>query len=131
VTIREATWRVVLSMTTPPLSVLMAVLAFVVGAPPWTWIGLGSIASLLGYVALFDYAHAVELDDEGIRRMCPLRTESIPWDRVAAIVKPGRRSLLLITASRQRRVLIDRGLTSLERERLRDHIRRHGVTGEI
>jgi hypothetical protein len=130
-TLDEARWRVFLSLATPPLLVGMATLAYVVEAPVLFSLVLAVLALFLGYVALFDYARAVEIDEEGVSRICVLRRERIPWTEIAAIVQSGRRGLVLVTRHRKRRVLLDRGLIGTEHERLRAQTRIHGVEGEF
>jgi predicted membrane-bound spermidine synthase len=130
-TLDEARWRVFLSLATPPLLVGMAALAYVVEAPALFSLVLALLALVLGYVALFDYARAVEIDQSGVTRICVLRRETIPWEEVAAIVQSGRRGLVLVTRHRKRRVLLDRGLIGTEDERLREQTRLHGVEGEF
>jgi hypothetical protein len=87
----------------------------------------GILGTLLGTVVIFDYPIAIELNDNGLVRICLLRHHRLSWDDIAAIVKPRRRGLVLVTNRRKRHVLIDRILEPDERLRLLSEGERRGI----
>jgi hypothetical protein len=125
--ISESTLRVVLALATPPLLLAMALLTLAVGSPIAVPIVFGSLGTLLGAVVVFDFPLAVEVNVDGLVRVCLLRHHPIAWDEVAAIVKPRRRGLVLVTTNRKRHVLIDRILDPDERNRLLEEGERHDI----
>jgi hypothetical protein len=125
--ISESTVRVVLALATPPLLLAMALLTVAVGSPIAVPIVFGSLGTLLGAVVVFDFPLAVEVNADGLVRVCLLRHHSIAWDEVAAIVKPRRRGLVLVTTNRKRHVLIDRILDPDERNRLLEEGEHHDI----
>lgn len=127
----EARWRVVLSMSTPPLLVAMAWGADLVGAPVFLTLALAALAALLGYVALFDYAKAISIDDTGIERLCILRRQRTPWEDVAGITRPRNRGLVLVTSSGKRRILLDRRLDDQELALLRAQPRMKSIKSDL
>lgn len=129
--IKESGWRVAFSVASPVLLALFAWGALAVDAPLLISLLLAGLAVALGYVALYDFAIAVELGDEGILRRCMLRRQLISWDEAAAVAKPRKRGLLLVTNERKRLVLVDRALEESELERLRAELQRRGVRAEF
>lgn len=129
--IPESRFRVILSMAAPPSLLVLVWGAWEVDAAwPVTAI-LAVLAVLLGYVILFDFPVALELDESGVHRACLLRRHTVPWDAIAAIVQPRRRGLLLITEDRKRHSLLDRRLDDDELDLLRDEAEMRGVRVEF
>lgn len=116
--IPESKVRVALAVLTPPMLLGMAMLTLAVESPMPVPIVFGLLGTLLGTVVIFDYPIAVELNEAGVVRVCLLRHHRLQWDDIAAIVKPRRRGLVLVTNNRKRHVLIDRILEPGERQRL-------------
>lgn len=129
--IQESGWRVAFSVASPVLLALFAWGALAVDAPLLISLLLAGLAVALGYVALYDFAIAVELGDEGIVRRCMLRRQLIRWDEAAAVAKPRKRGLLLVTQERKRLILVDRALEEGELERLRAELQGRGVRAEF
>ncbi len=130
-TIHESGWRVAFSVASPVLLALFAWGALAVDAPLLISLLLVGLAVALGYVALYDFALAVELGEEGILRRCLLRRQLIGWDETAAVAKPRKRGLMLVTNARKRLILVDRALDESELERLRAELLRRGVRAEF
>jgi hypothetical protein len=78
-------------------------------------------------VAVFDFASAVELDAEGIRRVCLLRRQLLPWGEITGIVQPRKRGLVVITDDRKRHILIDRMIGEDELDLFRTQARLRDV----
>lgn len=116
--IPESKVRVALAVLTPPMLLGMGLLTLAVQSPIPVPIVFGILGTLLGIVVTFDYPIAIELNDKGLVRICLLRHHRLGWDDIAAIVKPRRRGLVLVTNKRKRHVLIDRILEPEERQRL-------------
>ncbi len=125
--IPESKIRVVLAVVTPPMLLGMALLTLAVQSPLPVPVVFGILGTLLGAVVIFDYPIAIEVNDHGLVRICFLRHHRLNWDEIAAIVKPRRRGLVLVTIDRKRHVLIDRILEPDERQRLLSEGERHGV----
>ena len=125
--IPESKVRVALAVLTPPMLLGMALLTLAVQSPLPVPIVFGILGTLLGAVVIFDYPIAIELNDNGLVRICLLRHHRLSWDDIAAIVKPRRRGLVLVTNSRKRHVLIDRILEPDERLRLLSEGERRGI----
>jgi hypothetical protein len=125
--ISESRVRVVLALATPPLLMAMALLTLAVGSPIGVPIVFGALGTLLGAVVIFDFPLAIEVNTNGLVRVCLLRHHSLSWEEVAAIVKPRRRGLVLVTTGRKRHVLIDRILDPDERNRLLEEGERHDI----
>lgn len=125
--ISESALRVILALATPPLLLAMALLTLTVGSPIAVPIVFGALGTLLGAVVVFDYPLAVEVNANGLVRVCLLRHHSVSWEDIAAIVKPRRRGLVLVTTSRKRHVLVDRILDPDERNRLLAEGERHDI----
>lgn len=125
--IPESKIRVVLAVVTPPMLLGMALLTLAVQSPLPVPVVFGILGTLLGAVVIFDYPIAIEVNDNGLVRICFLRHHRLSWDEIAAIVKPRRRGLVLVTNDRKRHVLIDRILEPDERQRLLSEGERHGV----
>lgn len=87
----HTSWRGLGSALLSP-TVLLAYAAVLLSAG-----GTGPVASIsllvglgLAGVGLFDYPHRTEFSHEGIRRVCLLRTQLLPWADVVAIERaPG------------------------------------------
>lgn len=116
--IAESKIRVALAVLTPPMLLGMALLTLAVQSPVPVPVVFGILGTVLGAVVIFDYPIAIEVNDMGIVRVCLLRHHRLSWDEIAAIIKPRRRGLVLVTNSRKRHVLIDRILEPDERKRL-------------
>lgn len=125
--IPESKIRVTLAVVTPPLLLGMALLTLAVESPLAVPVVFGILGTLLGTVVIFDYPLAIELNETGLVRVCLLRHHRLSWDDIAAIVKPRRRGLVLVTTKRKRHVLIDRILEPDERTRLMSEAERHGI----
>jgi hypothetical protein len=125
--ISESTVRVILALATPPLLLAMALLTLSVGSPIAVPIVFGALGTLLGAVVVFDFPLAVEVNASGLVRVCLLRHHSLSWEEIAAIVKPRRRGLVLVTTNRKRHVLVDRILDPEERNRLLAEGERHDI----
>jgi hypothetical protein len=125
--ISESTVRVILALATPPLLLAMALLTLSVGSPIAVPIVFGTLGTLLGAVVVFDFPLAVEVSANGLVRVCLLRHHSLSWEEIAAIVKPRRRGLVLVTTNRKRHVLVDRILDPEERNRLLAEGERHDI----
>jgi hypothetical protein len=125
--ISESTVRVILALATPPLLLVMALLTLSVGSPIAVPIVFGALGTLLGAVVVFDFPLAVEVNANGLVRVCLLRHHSLSWEEIAAIVKPRRRGLVLVTTNRKRHVLVDRILDPEERNRLLAEGERHDI----
>ena len=125
--IPESKVRVALAVLTPPMLLGMALLTLAVQSPLPVPIVFGILGTLLGAVVIFDYPIAIELNDNGLVRICLLRHHRLSWDDIAAIVKPRRRGLVLVTNRRKRHVLIDRILEPDERLRLLSEGERRGI----
>lgn len=131
VRIKESTMRVGLALLAPPLLAGLALLAWTVQAPTAVPIIFGVISIMLSTVVLLDFPLAIELTPTGLTRHCLLRRHSLAWDDIAAIIKPKRRGLLIVTKSRKKHVLIDRILEESERKSLMDSGERHAVQVEL
>lgn len=125
--ISESAIRVILALATPPLLLAMALLTLSVGSPIAVPVVFGALGTLLGAVVVFDFPLAIEVNANGLVRVCLLRRHSISWEEIAAIVKPRRRGLVLVTTNRKRHVLVDRILDPDERNRLLDEGERHDI----
>lgn len=125
--IPESKVRVALAVLTPPMLLGMALLTLAVQSPLPVPIVFGTLGTLLGTVVIFDYPIAIEVNDTGLVRVCLLRHHRLNWGDIAAIVKPGRRGLVLVTNKRKRHVMIDRILEPAERQRLLSEGERHGI----
>lgn len=129
--LEESRWRVAFSMATPLLLAVFTWGAVAVDAPLLVSVLLAGLAVALGYTALYDFALAVELGEEGIVRRCLLRMQLIEWDVVDAIARPRKRGLVLVTKARKRIILVDRTLDDAELDRLRGEVERRGVSAEF
>ena len=125
--IPESKVRVTLAVLTPPMLLGMALLTLAVQSPMPVPVVFGILGTILGAVVVFDYPIALELNDDGLVRICLLRHHRLSWDDIAAIVKPRRRGLVLVTNRRKRHVLIDRILEPDERLRLLSEGERRGI----
>ncbi len=130
-TIDESRWRVGLSLATPVILLFLAWGAVVVDMPTPVPIVLAVLALFLGYIALFDFAISVEVDERGIQRRCLFRRQLTIWDDAAAIVQPRKRGLVLVTNDRKQRVLVDRTLEEGELTRLRAEAERRGLRVDV
>ncbi|MBW3618874.1 MAG: hypothetical protein KY461_01400 [Actinobacteria bacterium] len=87
----HTSWRGVLSSAISPVVLLgygLLVLS-ARGPAPVALVALVVGVGLAG-VALFDYPRRTEFSPEGIRRVCPLRDDVLPWSRTVAIERaPG------------------------------------------
>jgi hypothetical protein len=129
--LKESKPRVALSVATPPLLLIMAWGSWAVEAPMWLTAILAVLAALLGYVVAFDFPLAIEVDGEGIHRLCLLRRQLLKWDDIAGIVQPRKRGLVLVTEDRKRRILLDRGFDEGELDLLRAQARLRNVRTEF
>ncbi|MGH8951988.1 MAG: hypothetical protein ACRDX9_11240 [Acidimicrobiia bacterium] len=120
--LHESRLRVAMSLATPPLLVALAWGAWALEAPTLVVVGLALLAAFLGYVAIFDFPLAVEVDSEGIHRICLVRRQNDPWDDIAGIVQPKQRGLVLVTTDRKRHILLDRSLEEDELDLLRTQV---------
>ncbi|GEM_PF-2086095 len=127
----ESRLRIGLSLLTPPSLLALVWGAWAVQAPVWVTAGLLLLALFLGYVVAFDFSTALQIDSEGIHRLCLLRRETLRWEDIAAIVQPRRRGLILVTKDRKRRILLDRRLDSVELDLLRSRAQERDVRLEI
>ena len=125
--IPESKVRIALAVLTPPMLLGMALLTLAVQSPVPVPIVFGVLGTLLGAVVILDYPIAIELNDNGLVRICLLRHHRLGWDDIAAIIKPRRRGLVLVTNNRKRHVLIDRILEPDERQRLLSEGERRGI----
>jgi hypothetical protein len=75
------------------------------------WSGIGArpvpltfllVGAALGAVVLFDYPSRVEFDRNGVHRVCPLRRQSLPWERVRSIERPRPSSIATLRNLRER-----------------------------
>jgi hypothetical protein len=98
-----------------------------VGAPTIFTVLLALFAGALGWVVLVDLPTAVEVGPDAVLRVCLLRTHLIDWGKVAAIVRPRRGALVLVTEDHRRLVLVSRRLTELESDYIRDEALRRNV----
>lgn len=129
--IPESRMRVTLALITPPLLLGMALLTLSVGSPTAVPIVFGVLGTILGMVVAFDFPIAIDLSDSGLVRVCLLRHQAIAWEQIAAIIKPRRRGLVLVTTKRKRHVLVDRLLDPNERTALMSFGERHGAQVEL
>lgn len=125
--IPESKVRIALAVLTPPMLLGMALLTLAVQSPVPVPIVFGVLGTLLGAVVILDYPIAIELNENGLVRICLLRHHRLGWDDIAAIIKPRRRGLVLVTNNRKRHVLIDRILEPDERQRLLSEGERRGI----
>jgi hypothetical protein len=125
--LNESRLRVAMSLATPPLLVALAWGAWALEAPRLVVAGLAVLAALLGYVAIFDFPLAIEVDSEGIHRVCLIRRQTEPWEDIAAVVQPRQKGLVLVTTSRKRHILLDRSLEEGELGLLRTEVGRRDV----
>lgn len=123
--------RVTLALVTPPLLAGMAVLTWLVNAPTTVPVVFGIFATFLGVIVLYDFPLAIVLGDESLDRQSLVRRHEIAWDEIAAIIKPRRRGLVLVTKDRKKYVLIDRLLDEPERKELLSRGERHGIQVEL
>ena len=119
--------RVALSLATPPLLVLLAWGSWLIETPMAVVAVLAILAALLGYVAVFDFPLAIEVDAEGIRRVSLLRRQLLPWSEIASIVQPRKSGLVVVTTNRKRHILLDRALEEGELDLLRAQARLRDV----
>lgn len=131
IVIPESKSRVILAVLTPPLMLGMALLTLNVGSPTVVPLVFGILGTLLGLVVVFDFPMAVEVSNQGLTRICLVRRHSTPWEEIAAIIKPRRRGLVLVTTGRKRHVLVDRILDPDERTALIDFGERNGAQVEL
>ncbi|REK25145.1 MAG: hypothetical protein DWQ40_00965 [Actinobacteria bacterium] len=129
--IPESRVRVTLAILTPPLLLGMALLTLAVESPIAVPIVFGILGTLLGIVVIFDFPLAVDLTDLGLVRVCLARRHQVRWENVAAIIKPKRRGLVLVTTARKRHVLIDRILEPSERTALMSIGDEHDIQVEL
>jgi hypothetical protein len=129
--IPESKLRVVLALITPPLMLGMALLTLTVEAPIAVPVVFGILGTLLAIVVVFDFPLAFDLSQHGLVRVCLVRRHALEWSEIAAIVKPRRRGLVLVTTNRKRHVLVDRILEEDERKALMDFGEAHGVQVEF
>jgi len=123
--------RVTLALVTPPLLAGMAVLTWLVNAPTTVPVVFGIFAAFLAVVVLLDFPLAIVLGDESLDRHSLGRKHQIPWSDIAAIIKPRRRGLVLVTRERKKYVLIDRLLNETERKELLTRGEAHGIQVEL
>jgi hypothetical protein len=125
--IPESRPRLVLSLSASPLLLLLVWGAWQVGAPPVFTALLAVFAVGLGWVVLVDLPTVIEVDPDAFRRVCLLRTQRVSWGKVAAIVRPRRGALVLLTEDRKRVFLVSRNLTQSETDYLREQAIRRNV----
>ena len=130
-TLGESKLRIALSVATPPMLLLMAWGSWAVEAPVLLTAILAGLTALLGYVVAFDFPFAIEVDGEGIHRLCILRRQLVRWDDIAGIVQPRKRGLVMVTEDRKRRILLDRTLKEGELDLLRTQARLRDVRTEF
>jgi hypothetical protein len=124
----ESRSRIALSLATPPLLVLLAWVAWLVEAPMLVVTVLAVLAAVLGYVAVFDFPLAIEVDAEGVHRVCLLRRQLTRWGDIASITQPRKSGLVLVTTGQKRLILVDRALEDGELDLLRAQARLREVT---
>lgn len=129
--IKESRIRVVLALTAPPLLAALALLTWIVEAPTTVPVVFGVLAALLTIVVVYDYPLAIELTPDSLQRLCLFRRHILPWDEVAAIIKPRRRGLIVVTRGRKKHVLIDRILNESERLALMQQGDKHRIQVEL
>ncbi len=129
--IKESTIRVALALTAPPLLAGLALLTWIVDSPTTVPVVFGILAALLTVVVIYDYPLAIELTPDNLQRLCLFRRHVLPWEEVAAIIKPRRRGLIVVTRARKKHVLIDRILNEPERVELMRQGERHGVRVDL
>jgi hypothetical protein len=85
------------------------VLLVALGAMGWASIGARPVpltfllvGAALGAVVLFDYPSRVEFDRNGVHRVCPLRRQSLPWERVRSFERPRPSSMATLRNLRER-----------------------------
>jgi hypothetical protein len=123
----ESRLRVALSLATPPLLVILAWVAWLVDAPMVVVAVLAVLAALLGYVAVFDFPLAIEVDADGIHRVSLLRRQLTPWSEIASIAQPRKKGLMLVTSDDKRHILLDRAMGDGELDLLRAQARLRDV----
>ena len=123
----ESRLRIALSLATPPLLVLLAWGAWLVHAPLAVTAVLAVLAALLGYVAVFDFPLAIEVDAAGIHRVSLLRRHLLAWGDIASIGQPRRSGLVLVTTDQKRHILLDRAVEEDELDLLRAQARLRDV----
>lgn len=126
--IHEARSRVALSLATPPLLFGLAWTSWLTQGPTALTASFALLAAGLGYVVLFDFPLAVEVDGNGIHRLSLLRRRHLPWEEVVRIVKPRRRGLFVVDRAGKRHILVDRTLEEGELRLLRSQAERHQVS---
>jgi hypothetical protein len=119
----ESRLRVALSLATPPLLVILAWVAWLVDAPMVVVAVLAVLAALLGYVAVFDFPLAIEVDADGIHRVSLLRRQLTTWGEIASIAQPRKKGLILVTNDDKRHILLDRAMGNGELDLLRAQAR--------
>lgn len=129
--IKESKIRVALAVLTPPLLLGMALLTLAVEYPIAVPITFGILGTFLGLTVLFDFPLALIINDVDLERISLLRRHSVPWDTVAAIIKPRRRGLILVTTARKRYVLTYRILEADERNVIMNIGETHGFEVDI
>jgi hypothetical protein len=125
--IPESRLRLGLSLSASPLLLIVVWGAWQVGAPPIFTVLLAVFAVALGWVVLVDLPTAIEVGPDAFHRVCLLRTQPVAWGKVAAIVRPRRGALVLVTEDHKRLVLVSRRLTEPETDYLRDEAMRRNV----
>jgi hypothetical protein len=129
--IAESKWRLALSMSSAPLLLLLVWAAWQVGAAALFVVPLAAFALGLGWVILVDLPTAIEVGPDEINRVCLLRAQPVAWGHIAAIVRPKRGSLVLVTDDRKRVVLVSRKLTDSETDFIANEAMRRNVRVEI
>ncbi len=125
--IKESTFRMVLSISAPLLLAAIAVVTWQATGPLWVVIVLVAVSVILALFVLFDFALSIELTDTGIVRRCPARTHEIEWGDIAKLAHPRRRGLVAVTESGRHHILIDRKLEASELDVLGTQARLHQV----
>ena len=95
------------------------------GLPAGTVVLAVALAAALVHV-LRSIPVRAEISAHGVKRVCPLRRQTIPWDEIDAFERLRRsRGLVVRTADRKRRVVCDRCEGRVEYEALQALVAEH------
>lgn len=85
--IKESKLRSPLSVATPPLLLIMGLGVAGVDGPLLVVLICVFLATVLGYVMLWDFPLSIDVDERGIQRNCLLRRDLLQWDDLEGITR--------------------------------------------
>jgi hypothetical protein len=125
--IKESKLRAGLSIATPPLLLIMGLGVAGVDGPLLVALVCTFLATVLGYVMLWDFPLSIDIDESGIQRNCVLRRDLLEWDDLEGITRARRRGVTAVTKSGKQKILIDRHLDDSETDLLETQAQLRGV----